>query len=506
MGAGGAFSAARWLVTLLGAANIALSARVAHRAGGPVAAIVAASSYAILPEIVLHERSTYLEPLLNLSCLLLASTWLSRPVEHGARRSFAAGLCLGFGVSVKAWALLWALACLLWPNGADAATVRSSRRSAGWGASLRWLTAGTALAVLAINLPFLIAAPRSFLSQTVWFQFTRPADGMAIGFERAGAIFEGSWPVVLLALVGLAGFPLAAPRRGAFEQRAVLRRGVDLDHHRIPGVAHLLAALQRAPGSGGDSPAGLGGATLWAIGSRRRGARLATLALCSPRCSPPRSERRWSTHACEAISWSARRAGPVDSRWSVLPGVRTGVGAGRRSPALGSLRPTAGGRRLRHHADGGAEDAGKRSLAKRCAAAGRRRGSASFSPDATSFRSAIEASASSPRTLGDGSRGAGNNCRQSKAPAPICGDCGNEPGASITTVLARLRRRLRRRGRLAAARLAGARRGDCMGVGRLRRRRYFTASALLGVASCRIATSCWCIRRACCCSARSRGW
>ena len=205
VGAGGAFSAARWLVTLLGAANIALSARVAHRAGGPVAAIVAASSYAVLPEIVLHERSTYLEPLLNLSCLLLANTWLSRPVEHGARRSLAAGLCLGLGVSVKAWALLWAPACLLLPNGVDAADVRSSRRGAGWSASLRWLAAGTALAVLAINLPFLIAAPRSFLSQTVWFQVTRPADGMAIGFERASAIFEGSWPVVLLALVGLAG-------------------------------------------------------------------------------------------------------------------------------------------------------------------------------------------------------------------------------------------------------------------------------------------------------------
>jgi hypothetical protein len=301
VGAGGAFSAARWLVTLLGAANIALSARVAHRAGGPVAAIVAAASYAVLPEIALHERSTYLEPLLNFSCLLLASTWLSPPVEPRARRwpipgwggggSLAAGLCLGLGLSVKAWALLWAPACLLWPNGAHSADVRSSRRGAGWLASLRWLAAGTALALLAINLPFLIAAPRSFLSQTLWFQVTRPADGMGIGFERAVAIFAGSWPVVLIALVGLAG-AFHWRRRDAvrwnsarfFAMAWVVAIAAflvsrtywpDYNAHLAPAEAHL---------------AGLGGATLWAIGSRHPVARLATIVLLATLLAAPLRE------------------------------------------------------------------------------------------------------------------------------------------------------------------------------------------------------------------------
>jgi hypothetical protein len=279
VGAAGAFSAARWLATLVGAANIALSARVAHRAAGPVAAVVAAACYAVLPEIVYHERTTFLEPLLNLSCLLLANAWLARPGEAGARRPLVAGLCLGFGISVKAWALLWAPACLLWPSGADPAQVRSSRR---------WLIAGVAAAVLVVNLPFLLAAPGEFVSQTFWFQVTRPADGMLSRLARAYAMLERSWSIELLAIVGLiAAFRSrreSARWRSArfFGLACVLTVAAFLvsrtywphyNAHLAPAEAHL---------------AGFGGAALWEMGAaRRRGVRLVTVALLATLLAVP---------------------------------------------------------------------------------------------------------------------------------------------------------------------------------------------------------------------------
>jgi hypothetical protein len=288
VGATSAFSAARWLMTLLGAVNIALSARVAYRAAGPVGAIVAAACYAALPEIVYHERTTFLEPLLNLCCLLLADTWLAQSVEKPARRSFVAGLCLGMGMSVKAWALLWAPACLLVPMAAKAHGERSSGRASSRLATLGWLIAGAALAVGVIAAPVFLAAPRSFLGQTVGFQLVRPADGMAIGFERVTAMLEGSWPVMLLAIVGLTG---------AFGARNDPARS---NSTRFFGVAWVLVVIafltsrtywphynaHLAPASA--HLAGLGAAALWSMGdSRRAGRRLMAIAVLAATIAVP---------------------------------------------------------------------------------------------------------------------------------------------------------------------------------------------------------------------------
>jgi hypothetical protein len=288
VGAANAFSAARWLATLLGAVNIALCARVAHRAAGPVAAIVAAASYAAFPEIVDHERSTFLEPLLNLCFLLFANVWLARPVESPVRRSLAAGVWLGVGVSVKAWALLWAPACVAVPSAAPPRGDRSSGRGAGRRRSLGFLIAGAGLAATAINLAFLLAAPRLFLAQVVGFQLLRPADGMAIGFERVGAMLEGSWPVMLLAMVGLAG---------ALGRRTDVAASSSARFFGVTWILIVVAFLASrtywphynahlAPASA--QLAGLGAAALWAMGAPRHAAcRVATIALLAATFAVP---------------------------------------------------------------------------------------------------------------------------------------------------------------------------------------------------------------------------
>jgi len=191
IGPAAAFAMARGLMTLVGAASIALSAVLAWRAAGPVAAIAAAVVYAISPEAALHDRSTYLEPALNLACLGVATFWLSpRFAERPRSRAFLAGLLLGAAVAIKVWGALWLIGLL--------ATAGERRRG-----TLPWVAAGAALVLLLALAPFLIAAPNALFEQTFLFQLSRPDDGMARGLERAVAMLRDAWPFVLLAAVGL---------------------------------------------------------------------------------------------------------------------------------------------------------------------------------------------------------------------------------------------------------------------------------------------------------------
>src|SRR6266852_2599793 len=102
------FAAARWLATLIGCANILLVGRLAMRWAGPVAAIVAAAVYATHPEAVPIERGPFLEPVLNLCCLALASVWLEGKREHRLGwRALASGALCGLAASVKVLGAAW---------------------------------------------------------------------------------------------------------------------------------------------------------------------------------------------------------------------------------------------------------------------------------------------------------------------------------------------------------------------------------------------------------------
>src|SRR6202158_805155 len=83
------FAAARWLATLVGCANILLLGRLAMRWAGPVGAIIAAAGYATHRGAVSIERGPFLEPVLNLCCLILAWVWLGGKEED--RRPWAGG-------------------------------------------------------------------------------------------------------------------------------------------------------------------------------------------------------------------------------------------------------------------------------------------------------------------------------------------------------------------------------------------------------------------------------
>jgi len=160
LGPAQAFSAARWLMTLAGAASIAVSARVAYRAAGPAAAVAAAFVYAVLPEVVSHERTTFLESFLNLACLLCANAWLSARSDRGRRGFLIAGLWLGIACSIKLWAVLWAGACLLTlPRPPNTEKGRSPRPLPGRLLALVWLAVGATIGLLVLVGPFALLSP-----------------------------------------------------------------------------------------------------------------------------------------------------------------------------------------------------------------------------------------------------------------------------------------------------------------------------------------------------------
>jgi len=120
-GSAWALAAARVLTVGADTANVVLAGLlVRHR--GPLAAGVASGLYAVYPAALNASQSLFLEPWLNLFCLLGAVLLFDGdhlaghrgvPGEHGSRRAFWAGVCFGFGTAVKIWAALPALVAWL---------------------------------------------------------------------------------------------------------------------------------------------------------------------------------------------------------------------------------------------------------------------------------------------------------------------------------------------------------------------------------------------------------
>jgi alpha-1,2-mannosyltransferase len=120
-GSAWALAAARVLTVGADTANVVLAGLlVRHR--GALAAGVASGLYAVYPAALNASQSLFLEPWLNLFCLLGAVILFDgdhlaghRGVagENGSRRAFWAGVCFGFGTAVKIWAALPALVAWL---------------------------------------------------------------------------------------------------------------------------------------------------------------------------------------------------------------------------------------------------------------------------------------------------------------------------------------------------------------------------------------------------------
>jgi alpha-1,2-mannosyltransferase len=120
-GSAWALAASRVLTVGADTANVVLAGLlVRHR--GALAVGVASGVYAVYPAALNASQSLFLEPWLNLFCLLGAVLLFDGdhlvghrgvPGEHGSRRAFWAGVCFGFGTAVKIWAALPALVAWL---------------------------------------------------------------------------------------------------------------------------------------------------------------------------------------------------------------------------------------------------------------------------------------------------------------------------------------------------------------------------------------------------------
>jgi hypothetical protein len=144
------------------AANVVLvGLLVRHR--GPLAAGVASGGYAIYPAALNASQSLFLEPWLNLFCLLGAVILFDgdriaglgepgRPDRH-PRRALWAGVCFGFAAAVKIWAGIPAL--VAWVLCLTARRGRPPRPALSF-------AGGFAAGILVPCLPFEILAPSGF--------------------------------------------------------------------------------------------------------------------------------------------------------------------------------------------------------------------------------------------------------------------------------------------------------------------------------------------------------
>jgi hypothetical protein len=155
-GSAWALAASRVLTVGADTANVVLAGLlVRHR--GPLAAGVASGVYAVYPAALNASQSLFLEPWLNLFCLLGAvllfdgdhlAGYRGGPGEHGSRRAFWAGVCFGFGAAVKIWAALPALVAWLF-------CLRGRRGRVPF-------LGGFAVGIAVPCLPFLLLAPNGF--------------------------------------------------------------------------------------------------------------------------------------------------------------------------------------------------------------------------------------------------------------------------------------------------------------------------------------------------------
>jgi hypothetical protein len=201
-----ALAASRWLVAAVGSLNVALVGCVVARWRGPLAGFVAAALYATYGEVVIAERGPFLEPWLNLACLvglLLFARWQERPTDR--RLLIGVGVAMGVALSVKLWALFWvvALAIAIFHVG----RLRSS---------LLFLTVAAGVAG-AICLPFIVVALAAFVEQVLSFHLWRPADAS---------------PDRLLRLREIAGLPHLAA--AVFALAGLLRLLSSKDHLKLP--------------------------------------------------------------------------------------------------------------------------------------------------------------------------------------------------------------------------------------------------------------------------------
>jgi len=175
-----ALATARILTVGADTANVVLvGLLVRHR--GPLAAGVASGGYAVYPAALNASQSLFLEPWLNLFCLLgavllfdgdrITGLGASGGPDRHPHRALWAGVCFGFAATVKIWAAVpalvaWAL-CARGARGVWGGGQPPHERGDPWGSPPRGKAAlsfagGFAAGIVVPCLPFEILAPSGF--------------------------------------------------------------------------------------------------------------------------------------------------------------------------------------------------------------------------------------------------------------------------------------------------------------------------------------------------------
>lgn len=194
------FALAQVAFAIVGSINAGLVFGVARRFGiGTVGAVLGGLFYALWPGATMAEFSSRLEPLGN--CAVLLALLALAQAERTARRLPAALCGAGFGLAccVKVWWLAPLAVVLAWH-------LTPARRS-----RLAWLATGAAAPILAVNLPFVLAAPRPMVRMIVTAQLDRPQNPLSFIDRLSGMSgiadidMQPSLTVAVVATVALAG-------------------------------------------------------------------------------------------------------------------------------------------------------------------------------------------------------------------------------------------------------------------------------------------------------------
>jgi alpha-1,2-mannosyltransferase len=168
---------------------------VRHR--GALAAGVACGVYAVYPDALVASHTLLLEPWLNLFCLIGALLVFDGDRLAGNRRLAWGGVAFGFAVAIKLWAVI--------------PLVIVGLLLARWPRRVAALAAGAAAGLIVPALPFLAAAPRRLITDTITSQATK-ADQLGL---LPRLTFLGRWQR-MKDLTGLAIFHAFPARGGAF--------------------------------------------------------------------------------------------------------------------------------------------------------------------------------------------------------------------------------------------------------------------------------------------------
>jgi hypothetical protein len=196
------FVVARMLSSLLGGLSALLVGAVVMRTAGPVPGVAAASLYALYPDALVAEQSTFIEPVLNVLVLGSALLWLDDRQPLSRRRALLAGVLCGAACVAKLWGGIWLIASV-------AATPRERAVVAGF-------LAGVVATGILLVAPVALPALNGFLEQILSFQFMRPPDGSAGWLPRlreiAGSDHRSATVLSLVAL-GSVGVRMVRGRR-----------------------------------------------------------------------------------------------------------------------------------------------------------------------------------------------------------------------------------------------------------------------------------------------------